>query len=165
MTTLPAAADSYVRDGRHAVFNFGSAGTLAVKNETGNYNRIAYLKFDLSSINGAITSAKLKLMPVSVGRRLGMVHLLYATATDNWTEADVNWNNKPAMAGLLASWSVPETDNTPVEIDITGAVSGRKVLSLAIRAAADYGQDGAVDYASNNHHNAKYRPVLVVTTD
>ncbi|WP_342113523.1 polysaccharide lyase family 8 super-sandwich domain-containing protein [Pseudoduganella sp. OTU4001] len=166
LVTLAPGGDAYVRDGTYANNNFGSTTTLTVKQDATSFSRKSVLKFDLSSISGTITSAKLKLVPVVVGTT-GIVHNLYQTTTDNWTEGSMTWNTLPANGSLLASWTVPAV-NTPVEINLTsaanGVLSGSKVLSLKLESAANYGGSGSVDYASKEHSNLGYRPVLVVTS-
>jgi|GEM_PF-1494144 len=164
--TLAPTADTYVRDGTYAATNYGNASTMAVKQEVINYDRNALLKFDLSSINGRIASAKLRLTTATVGTAPNMVHNLYQTS-DNWTETGVNWSNKPAEGSLLTSFNVPAS-NTMVEIDVTSAAAsalnvGNKQLSMMIEAAANYGSSGSVDYASKSNTNLASRPVLVVT--
>jgi hyaluronate lyase len=164
--TLYPSADAYVRDGTYANSNFGSAATLTIKQEAPSYTRKAVLKFDLSSISGTISSAKLKLVPTSIGMA-GMTHNLYQTNSGTWAEGSVTWNTAPPNGSLLASWAVPAV-NTPVEIDLTtaanGALAGGKVLSMEVESSANYGSAGYVDYASKEHSNLNYRPALVVTS-
>jgi hyaluronate lyase len=168
LTNLAPTADAYVRDGTYANTNYGTVGNMTVKNEVVGYDRKTLLKFDLSSINGKIASAKLKLMPVAVGPTANIVHNMYLTANSSWTETGVNWNNMPANGNFVASWTVPSA-YVPVEVDITGtaanALNGDKQLSLEIEAANNYGSGGTVDYASKNNTNANYRPVLVITAN
>src|SRR6185295_1128249 len=63
-TGVIAQADSYVRDGSSASGNFGTATTLLVKNSgstNSGFNRWIYLRFDLSSVSGSVSTAKLRL--------------------------------------------------------------------------------------------------------
>lgn len=164
--TLYPSGDAYVRDGTYANSNFGSASTLTIKQEAPGYNRKAVLKFDLSSISGTIGSARLKLVPTSIGMA-GMTHKLYQAGSSGWSEGSVTWNTVPSNGSLLASWVLPAV-NTPVEIDLTStasaALAGGKVLSLEIESSANYGSAGYADYASKEHGNLNYRPTLVVTS-
>src|SRR5262249_28281640 len=138
--TLSPAADAYVRDGTYASTNYGTSSIMDVKNDIANYARKAMLKFDLSSISGTITSAVLKLTPTSVGTT-GMSHVLYQSPLENWTDGSLTWNAVPASGAQLATWAVPAV-NTPVQVDLSsaanGALSGSKVLSMEIDAAANY---------------------------
>lgn len=160
--TLPPSGDAYTRDGTsYANSNYGSSAYLTVKRDTGTgYNRKSVLKFDVSSISGTVGSAKLRLTPVASAA--GVTHQLYQTATSSWSEGTVTWNTLPANGAQLGSWTVPVA-NTPVEIDVTGAVSGAlsggKVLSVKVESTGT----GYVDYASKEHSTTGYRPSLVVT--
>lgn len=167
-STLAPNDDAFVRDGSaYANVNYGSMKTLTVKQDVAGYARKAALKFDLAAISGTITSAKLTLVPVAMGTASGMIHKLYQTTTDNWAESAVTWNNLPANGSLLGSWSVPATVTTPVEIDVTsaanGVLSGSKLLSMVVEAAANYGAAGSVDYGAKEHLTLAHRPTLVVT--
>ncbi len=163
---LAPSDDAYVRDGTYAASNFGSATTLTVKQDATSYARKSYLKFDLSSIGGTISSAVLKLTPTSVGTVSGMSHKLYQTASDGWSQGALTWNTAPANGSLLTTFAVPAV-NTAVQIDLTGTansvLAGDKLLSLEIEPYANYGSNGSVDYGAKENSNVNYRPTLVVT--
>jgi hyaluronate lyase len=165
---LYPAADAFVRDGTYAATNYGTAAMLTVKEDAAGYRRRSVLKFDLSSLTGAVASAKLRLTPTSVGTAPGIVHRLYQLAGDAWTETGISWNTVPANGSLLGSWTVPAA-GTPVEVDVTaavaGALAGGKVLALEVEAAANHGSAGSVDYAARENGNAGLRPVLVIDID
>jgi len=165
LSTLAPAADAYVRDGTYASTNFGTATILTVKSDALSYSRKGMLKFDLSSVEGVITGASLRLTPTSVGMG-GITHKLYQTVNANWDEGTVAWNNRPANDAEVASWVVGAVNNQ-VQVDVTNsavnAMAGNKLLSFDIEAAQNYGSSGSVDYASRTHGTTAYRPVLVVT--
>lgn len=166
-TTLTPVADGFVRDGTYASTNYGATTNLTIKQDALGYARKAAIKFDLSSINGPISSAVLTMKPTWVGTATGMVHNLYQTQTDSWTESGLTWNSMPAKTGLLGGWTVPAA-YTPVTVDLTGAasgvVNGSKLLSLALESAANYGSGGGVDYGSKENATAANRPTLVITS-
>lgn len=163
-TSLAPLADAFVRDGTYATTNYGSTGTLTVKADTASYARKSMLKFDLSSVEGTITGASLRLTPVAAGMT-GVVHNLYLTAP-GWDESTVSWSNRPTNGALITSWTVPAT-GSQTQVDVTSAAINAlldsKVLSFDVEAAQNYGANGSVDYASRTHATAGYRPVLVVT--
>ncbi|MCD2518396.1 DNRLRE domain-containing protein [Massilia sp. G4R7] len=163
-SSLAPAADAFLRDGSYGNTNYGSTNTLTVKADAVGYARNSMLKFDLSSVEGTITGASLRLTPVAAGMG-GIVHHLYLTAP-GWDEATVTWNNRPANGAPVASWTVPAI-GTQMQVDVTAqaqaASGGGKQLSFAIEAAQNYGANGSVDYAARSHATAGYRPVLVVT--
>jgi hyaluronate lyase len=164
--TLYPSADAYTRDGTYAATNYGTTTTLTVKEDATSYRRKGVLKFDLSSVSGTITSAKLRLTPTSVGTASAITHKLYQSASDGWTEGSITWNTLPANGSLLGSWTVPAA-NAVVEVDVTSAATGvmgaSKLLALEIEAAANYGSAGSVDYAARENSNVSLRPVLVLT--
>jgi hyaluronate lyase len=164
--TLYPSADAYTRDGSYAAANYGTATILTVKEDATSYRRKSVLKFDLSSVSGTISSARLRLTPTSVGTASGITHKLYQSVSDSWTETGVTWNSVPANGTLLGSWTVPAA-NTVVEVDVSsaaaGVMSGTKLLALEVEAAANYGSAGSVDYASRENSNVSLRPVLVLS--
>lgn len=163
--SLYAGADAYTRDGTYGDSNYGSATVLTVKEDATGYRRKSVLKFDLSSVPGTITSATLRLTPTSVGTAAGIVHRLYQSTADGWSETAITWNTVPANGSLLGSWTVPAA-GTAVALDLTaaaaGVMGGSKLLALEVEAAANYGSAGSVDYASREHSNVSLRPVLVL---
>ncbi|MWV42662.1 DNRLRE domain-containing protein [Paenibacillus sp. HJL G12] len=163
--TLNPEADASVRDGIYAAVNYGSSAVLDVKTETTDYTRYAYLKFNLSSLSGAVSSAMLRLVPVSAGSS-GLVNQLESVATNSWIESGLTWNNKPAVGSMINSWSVPAT-STPVLIDITAevnaAISGNKILSLRISSPSNQGSLGWVQYGSREHGTAAYQPGILIS--
>src|SRR5262245_13779769 len=58
---VPLVADAYVRDGSYANTNYGKVANLRVKTASSNYNRWAYLRFDLGGVTGSVTLVKLRL--------------------------------------------------------------------------------------------------------
>jgi hyaluronate lyase len=164
ISSLAPVADAFVRDGTYADTNYGSTGTLTIKSDAVGYARKSMLKFDLSSVEGTIASASLRLTPVAAGMT-GVVHQLYSTGP-MWDETTVTWNNRPANGDFVASWTVPDL-NSQVQLDVTrqasDAIAGNKLLSFDVEAAQNYGANGSVDYASRTHATVGYRPVLVVT--
>lgn len=163
---LAPSADAAVRDGSYAATNYGSAAVLDVKNESSGYNRQAYLKFDLSQLQGPVVSAKLRLVPVSAGAS-GFANQAELLASDSWTEGGLTWNNRPTAATAIATWSVPAA-GTPVEIDVTAqvnaAIADDKTLSLRISSPANVGSDGWVQYGAKENGTASNRPALVIAS-
>src|SRR5262249_41940595 len=102
-TSVNPVADAYVQGGTAVDTNFGTAGTLIVKANFTNLNRESYLRFDLSAFNGTISSATLRLTPVTVdaGTVLNGVSLV---SDDTWGETTITWNNKPAHGADTTTW-------------------------------------------------------------
>ncbi|MCY9656781.1 polysaccharide lyase family 8 super-sandwich domain-containing protein [Paenibacillus chondroitinus] len=165
IVTIFPEADVYVRDGSYAGTNYGTADTLVTKQDAAGYVRQSYLRFDLASISGAIESAKVTLVPVGVSMS-GTTNQAQLVADNSWGEAAVNWNNKPAAGAAFATWTLTSA-YTPAQFDVTkqvhGALAADKKMSLLIASTSNQGAKGDISYASREHANAAYRPVLEVT--
>lgn len=164
LTILPEA-DVYVRDGSYASTNYGTADSLVTKQDAAGYARQSYLRFNLASISGTIASAKVTLIPVGVSMS-GTTNQAQLVTDNSWAETTVNWNNKPAGGTAFATWALT-TAYTPAQFDVTdqvnGALAADKKMSLLIASTSNQGAKGDVSYASREHANASYRPVLEVT--
>lgn len=162
--TLGDVADSYVRDGTYANTNYGTATTLVVKNDGTGYNRKTFIKFDLSSITGTITSAKVTLVPVGEGMA-GITNQANLVSDNTWGEATITWNNQPAASTLLGTWTVPAA-GTSLQFDVTtqaqAALTADKKLSIVVTSPTNQGSTGDVSYASKENGTASYRPVIVI---
>ncbi len=159
ITTLYPGADAYVRGGSSSGNNYGTETILAVKdNASASYNRRSYLKFDVSSITGTVTDAKLRLY---VSNATTSTHDCDFVSTDSWTETGITWNNKPSGGSTLDSSSVPAVGNW-VEFDVTSQVSteaaGDDTISFLI-------QTGSVDtdYGYYDSKEGTNDPELVIT--
>ncbi|NMM54391.1 CBM96 family carbohydrate-binding protein [Paenibacillus aquistagni] len=157
-------ADTYVRNGSYANANYGSDGGLVVKNDGTGYHRRSFLTFDISDFEGTLLSAKLRLVPVGVGQS-GIMQQAELIRHPQWGETTMTWNNQPAAEEAIAAWTAPPA-YASVEIDVTSAVyevlSADGLLSLRITAPTNQGQKGDVTYASREHENVQYHPVLLL---
>ncbi|MGE5550421.1 MAG: DNRLRE domain-containing protein [Bacteroidota bacterium] len=134
--SLSPTADAYVRGGASAALNFGTATNLEVKNGSGDENdRWTYVKFSLSGVTGAISSATLKLYVNNLGNGMPAPADIHSVTTDSWTETGLTWNNRPAPVTLLGSKSITAlgwiTQN--VTSFVTAEYSGDKTVTFAIR--------------------------------
>ena len=128
LETIPAAADSYVRNGTYASQNFGTAGEIIVKQSrtTGN-TREGYVRFAVGPV-GEIAEAKLRLFgKLSVDMPGGMVARLVALANTSWSETGITWNNKPAQGVTLGEVTVTDTAGQWYEFDVTDYVRQQKL--------------------------------------
>ncbi|MFS4454932.1 DNRLRE domain-containing protein [Maribacter sp. 2304DJ31-5] len=163
---IPAEADIYVRSGSYGNDNYGTDASLIIKksNTGDSYNREAYYRFDLSSVSGTITDAKLRLVPSGNSSNVGAASIeVKFVGDDSWSETGTTWNNKPSTGSVLATQS---GSASTMEWDVTSQVqtenSGDGKFSVNINAAVNNGQ--WVHYHSREASNTSLRPVLVVTT-
>lgn len=164
LSSFSPIADTYVRDGSYSNTNYGSSTGLVVKNDGSGYHRRAFITFDLSSFTGTMKSAKIRLLPVGVGQS-GLKQQAEIIRSQAWSETSMTWNNQPAAEEVIASWTAPAA-LTPVEINVTSSVyealSTNKTLSFRITAPTNQGEKGDVTYASREHENISYRPLLIL---
>ena len=119
-TVVESIADSYVANGATGT-NYGTATSFGISYNYGNvpYSRWAYLKFDLSSISGPITTASLDLNR-RVGSTLTASVGVYAASATAWTETGITWANKPLTRA---------SDGDPVSTPKQSVMGGRIAVS------------------------------------
>ena len=132
--TLYSPADSYVISSTTSK-NSGTTNYVIQKNASLEY--ATYVKFDMTSVQGAtITSAILNLC-TSLTPTSAYVQKIYSCATDSWSESTINWGNKPAWGTQQASFTCPSTQYAWVTVDVTSYINsqfnGDKLVTLVIR--------------------------------
>jgi len=164
--SLRAAADALVRDGStNAGKNFGSATTLEVKNSTAGFNRISYLRFDLSSV-ASVASAKLRLWGRLDNTAASNVTVeVDAVSSTTWGESTITWNNKPAIGTKQGQFTVIDTTSRFYEVDLTNYFkaqksAGKNLVSIALRRTSSSSPNAIF----NSDEAASNRPELRVTT-
>ena len=140
-------ADAQIRSNK-ANSNFGTAATLRVRVNQAR----SYLKFTVTGLTGAATSAKLRVWVTDPGGAAGSVYLVGS----GWTETGITWNNAPAISGTALSTVGSAPGGTWVEFNLGSAITGNGTYSFAISG----GGTDVVEYASRESTND---PVLVVT--
>ncbi len=168
VTFLDPVADAYVRDDTYASENFGADEKLTVKNiatEPGN-NRNAYLKFDLSEIQGEVLFAKVKLTIRYIGLD-SVINSVALISDDSWDEGIITWNNAPTGDSITSWMMMIEQRYTQIEFDVTSSVQNRTegddALSIMVNSPYDQGGSGGIDYYSKeNTDSILYNPVLEV---
>src|SRR5205814_1113771 len=171
-TKLTAVADAYVNSAQ-AANNFGTSSTVQTDNDPTNGSLESYLKFDLASITGVITSATVRMVPTTVtygatgtgtfGSGIGAIfNQLSPVSDDSWTETGINWNNRPAADPAIDTYV--SSANAPLIFDVTALVraaqAGDKKLSLKLASivALSDASRGNISYASRENSNATLRP-------
>lgn len=118
--------------------------------------RYSLLKFNLSSITGTVTNAKLRVY----GSASATTTLTASQTTDSWAEAAVTWANKPPIGTAVGS-VVMNTTAAYYEIDVTAYVlaqaAGDAVVSFVL-------SESAGKYTTlNTSENSSNKPELIVT--
>lgn len=137
------SGDAYVRDGTYQSTNYGAATEIQLKMGDPSYLRIAYLKFDLSSLVGRtdISSLKFQITGGSSSAATTIIPIdVVAVASSTWSESTITYANRPTMGATIGSISAGPTAQT-FEIDLTAyalseLAAGRSTITLGLRASA-----------------------------
>ncbi|PLS79794.1 MAG: hypothetical protein CYG59_11385, partial [Chloroflexi bacterium] len=118
----------------------------------------AFLRFTTGTINGSITSAKLRLYvlngsPAASGS-------IRRVSNTSWSERSVTYNTRPALDGTTVGTFGNVAIGQWVEVDVSGVVSAAGTYSFGVSQS---GTDG-VDFAAREHSTKAYLPQLLVTT-
>jgi chondroitin AC lyase len=158
---IPAEADAFAYDAQpNTSYGTGSSLTSKLVSNPG-FNRLAFLRFNLSHLEAPPVSASIHLHP-TLTQGPG-IHGIHPLVPGNWTETSLTWNTRPHPAGPpLALW-VPAV-GSPTRVDLTSIIStspqsGLIELALAPQTRV---QDGLVNYASRENSAPELRPVIHV---
>jgi hypothetical protein len=167
-STLGSTGDTYVRDGGYAGNNYGTVSALEVKKSNGGFNRLAYFKFDLSSVS-TVNQGKLRLFggfasdPGSAAESVAA----YSVSDTSWSESTITWNNKPtAGTTALDTKTVSGATSQWYEWDITSYLQSEKAAGrniVCIQIAQTTTELSAPQLVFNSREAASNVPQLVVT--
>jgi hypothetical protein len=159
--TITPAADTFGwGSAANAGTNYGTNLLITAKEDgtsSTDFDRVAYLKFDLSSLATSPTSASLLLYPDSTAQA-GTVTARNVT-TDTWTETGLTWNNRPATGGVQGTATITAGQSAPVNIAVSafvqGEFAGDKTATIALT-----GNNALLNFKSREN-SAALRPALV----
>ena len=150
--TFTPVADTYVNTNSPNT-NYGSRTTLQVDSSP---TKIAYLRFNVTGLSGAVQSARLRLEVVDASVFGGTIHSI---SNNSWGEKTVTYNTRPAIDGpALAALGAAAVGNI-VELDVTAAIPGNGTYSFAI----DSNSSNGVYYRSRE--DVINPPLLIITTN
>lgn len=146
-TTLSPVHDAYIK---------GATGFNQKLLRVESGNRVSYLMFDLSKINGEITDVKLK-MTCSGDRGYGDMDVALGDHS-NWTETNLSGANKPQATTTLGTLNTTYTVGTTYTWGLQAAeIKGGKNISLIVS------QIGGNDAAFASSENTAIAPQLEIT--
>jgi myo-inositol-hexaphosphate 3-phosphohydrolase len=153
-TVFTPVADSYVSATKPTT-NFGSVNNLRAKLSGPIID--SYLKFIVNGIGGSVQSARLRLFvtQASSGGAMYSVSNDFLNTAAPWTEADINFDNAPAMSGSALSTVNAVNAGEWAEFDVTAAVTGNGTVSFGLKGIVST----AVIYSSKEGANS---PELVI---
>ena len=124
-TTFTSVADSKTKSSSPTT-NYGTETTLRIRSSDPEWR--TYVKFVVSGLDGAVSSATLRLWVTTGSNDGGRVHAVES----GWTETGLTWNNAPALAGSALDAAGAVASGSWVEYDVTGAVQGNGTVSFAL---------------------------------
>ena len=149
--TTTAVADTYVRSDQ-ANTNFGTATSIQAYKKGGTTHQPLF-RFSVGALPATPVSAKVRLFVTDASNNTGQ---LFGTATSNWSETAVTWNNRPATTGAALAASKSATAGQWVEFDVTTTVTASGEYSFTLTNAGN----NLVAFSSRQGANA---PQLVVS--
>ncbi len=156
-----ATADAFAYDANpNSDYGTGTSLTTKLLTDPGS-TRLAFLRFDLSTLGSQPVAASLHLQPI-LAQGPG-IHGLRPLTAGNWTENNLTWNTRPQPTGPpLALW-VPAA-GTAVRIDLRSLLTASPLPSVLEVALAPQTRvsDGIVDYASRENSTPELRPFIRV---
>ncbi len=129
LAPITASEDAYVQSDVPAS-NFGTATTL--NNVSGTPEARAYLKFNVSGVSGTITKATFRVFTQTSS---GSGYELHTVGDNTWTEAGLNYSNRPAVGALIGT-AVNFTANTWTSVDVTSVVKANGTFSFEMNAVS-----------------------------
>lgn len=127
-----AIADAYVWSSNPNK-NYGVTPYMRIRKTA--ETQIGYLKFDITGVNDAVVSAKLRFKCTDASNDGGQAYSVSNNFSGNasaWTEGGLLWSNAPAVSGSPLSSIAAVTAGQIVEFDVTPAVAGNGIVSFAI---------------------------------
>jgi hypothetical protein len=118
--------------------------------------RISYLKFDLASLSGPVTTATLELTE-STDTGNGTLRL-HSGNSNLWNQTNLTPANAPSKVAELATFTGPIGDDQTISFDITAAIPGNGVYSFILEM-----DNGGNDVAFGSSESA-VPPVLRLVT-
>lgn len=154
-TTFTPAADTYV-DASAASVNYGTTPRLGVD---GAPAKRMFLRFDVTGLDGAVTSARLRVRTADVsGAGSDSGGTFRAMSDHTWQETGVTWRDQPAVDGATLGSIGRVARATWYELDVTSAVRGDGAYAFGVTS----GSGNGADYDSRE--SGPTAPQLVITT-
>jgi hypothetical protein len=157
--------NTFVQGGSTADQNFSGDTELLVKvDPTPDYQRRAFLNWNLAEVTGTLVDAKVQLY-CKEADEAGNEQSAAVVPDNSWSPFTVTWSTQPAISPPFAYW-VPQPgqfsqfDVTP---QVAAALAGaNKKISFCIDSAADWGSQGGVAYASSRDPDSTHWPQLIL---
>ena len=134
MLTITPSDDAYVSSS-YPDGNYGFEDSLRLQ-RTDSESFDVYLKFNVTDVNGAVQSAKVRLYAYDGSDEAASIYAVSNNYRDQnipWNQDDLTWRNAPTLTGApLQTLGPVSRDNRWVEFDVTTAVSGNGTYSFGL---------------------------------
>lgn len=135
--------------------NSGADDTMLVRSLGNKFERRGFLKFDLSSLAGTVTSAKLKLFSEGVNEEV----FVRSVSNHSWSESTITWNNAPwASVSAETIGSGIATPGNWFEIDLTDSITTSGQYGFTLETVG-----GDNSYHITSKEGGANAPVLMVS--
>lgn len=157
--------DTYINGGAQSGVNFGGDVVMKVKNvaDNGDYDRKAYLMFDLNEFDkeGVITDVRLDLA-VKFTAAKGVSMDLYSSKDTLWNETSLTFDNATLPTGdPIASLTTTKISTFAFDVtDFFNALDSRQSVSFILDGQA--GSDETDEFASKENTTLNM-PMLIAT--
>ncbi|WP_051333733.1 DUF1501 domain-containing protein [Aliagarivorans marinus] len=151
-STVLVLEDCFVRNGQYSEQNYDGEN-LMVKSGAIDYQREAYLKFDVSNEKlASVRQLLLRLYVVQVGRDASR-DVSVSQASTGWDEQSLTWLTRPGVSSAGRSVSEVTTDHSEqwVELDITALAQNAadtSLLSLCVSVSSAWSDQSHLWFAS-----------------
>ena len=166
-TRLTPIADAYVRGASTtANTNYGRAATLLTQaNANVGLTYETFLKFDITSFSGPVSSAKLRVYGGLSASTIPSLNVeAHHVSNTSWLDTTITWNNKPAAdAAVLATATIHGTSKEYYDWDITAHIIALKTAgATAMTIKLNNTTATAIRAIFNSKEASTFRPQLVI---
>src|SRR6185503_12671701 len=149
--TFVAETDSRVPEAKPDI-NFGRDTVLYVDGGSTDPDIESYIRFTVTGISGAVSSAQLRVYVTDATRNGPALY----TTSNTWTETDITWNNRSARTSAVLEDKGALAVSSWVDYNVTNVITGNGTYSFIL--ATD-----AADLLGLSSREGSSAPQLVVT--
>jgi hypothetical protein len=149
--TFVAEADSRVPEAKPDI-NFGRDAVLYVDGGTTDPDIESYVRFTVTGISGAVSSAQLRVYVTDATRNGPALY----TTSNTWTETGITWNNRAARTSGTLEDKGALAVSSWVDYNVTNVITGNGTYSFILATEA-------ADLLGLSSREGSAAPQLVVT--
>lgn len=149
--TFLAVEDAYTENGSNVNTNL-----IKVSSE---HQRVAYLKLNISGLDGFVASAKLQLRAVQQGGNPGME--VYLAESNDWSESAIDGRTAPPQGTLIGTYDEDVRPGSKIQVELdTSIIKEDGIYTLILKSTKE-----DLSFTSNiGDDAAKHQPRMIVET-